>query len=221
MILRFFLLCVFAKQTMAVPRGTIPADFAPFDDPKVKKSQQQAARISFKAFNAVALKLLGNLLIKYPKEQVLRFFKTELEKMAEDPTKYTVPGITFLKEIRVSTKYVDPSGNPIQFADLIVAKDERALQEPIPIAFLNATGLSHKYSAMTEEERAIVWDSLRRLVELAVKGFTASQGSTDEVNDLGRKIVAAAIAGGCKTIEEVAAVPEVIASAQNLIKKAK
>lgn len=74
---------------------------------------------------------------------------------------------------------------------------------------------------MTEEERAIVWDSLRRLVELAVKGFTASQGSTDEVNDLGRKIVAAAIAGGCKTIEEVAAVPEVIASAQNLIKKAK
>ena len=78
-------------------------NFSPFADPRVRKQQAMTASASFKAFNAVAGRLIADLLRLHPTDSILRFMHGELEKLSKDKQKFRTPSLVFFKEIRKPT----------------------------------------------------------------------------------------------------------------------
>lgn len=190
-------------------------EFAPYSDPKVQAHQRATANASFKAFNAISNVLLKTLSTKYPGDFLITFFQKELDKLTSDKTKLKVPALNFFKEIRSITKFQDEAGNYLQYADLLANKDPRAMEEPIPIPILNATGIAKKFEAMPQADQDMVWDYLQRMVKTAVTGVLASESDIGTSNELGRAVVKAAMTGK-KTVAEIASDPAVNKVAQQI-----
>jgi hypothetical protein len=198
----------------AVPSIKDISSFSPFDDPFVKKQQRTIANASFKAFNAVANALLVELVKMYPTDSVVRFFSKELAELTSDKTKTRVPALNFFREVRKPA--VNSRGEQVQYVDLLLARDEQAFVEPIPVMVLRSSGIASKFKNMTPEVQASLWSYVERLVTLSLKAVLSSNGSPEELNKLSRAVILSA-ASGNKDMAEVASDPAVQESASRLV----
>lgn len=125
----------------------------------------------FRAFNAVAAKLLVELTRMYPSDAVLRFLHTQLGEVTADRAKIHVPALNFFKEIRTPAwrSPGSPKGPATQceYADLLLERDPAAFVDPIPVRMLSTCNVSAKYAAMTPEQRDAFWAYIGRLTQLA------------------------------------------------------
>jgi hypothetical protein len=160
--------------------------FKPFSDPRVQRRQKLAANASFKAFNAVASRFLGDLLRMYPDDVLLKTICKTLKDFSEDKQQFRVPGLTFFREIRKAN--VGKCG----YVDLLVNHDPKAFDDPIPVQILQTAGLSSKWASTDEQVRKDIWEYVDRLVRLSAQAVFSASDSVSEMNDLSRSIVMAA-----------------------------
>lgn len=181
----------------------LAAGFAPFDDPRVKEAQRVESNANFKAFNAITGVLLKNLAMKFPAEPIILFFQKELTELSKSPTKWRIPASSFFTQVHVLTRYKnEQTGKPIPYVDLLIEKDPRAMEEPIPIAILNAIGLSKKFNSLPKKDQDIIWDYLIRMVKTCATAVTSNQRDSEAKNELGAAIMVA-VAEGKKSPEEI------------------
>ena len=182
------------------------SQFSPFDDPNVKRQQKAIANASFKAFNAVANRLLVELARVYPGDSIVRFFSKELAELTADKSKTRVPALNFFREVRKPA--VNSKGEQVQYVDLLMARDEQAFVEPIPVMVLRSAGIASKYKEMNEEVREILWSYIERLVGLSLKAVISSSENSEDMNRISRA-VRNSMASGKKELSEIVADPTV------------
>ena len=197
---------------MAAPSSSV--QMSPFDDPNVKRHQRTVANAAFKAFNAVANRLLVELGRIYPNDAIIRFFSKELAEMTADKTKTKIPALNFFREVRKPA--VNTKGENVQYVDLLVTRDEMAFQEPIPVTVLRSAGLAAKYRDMNPEVREILWSYVERLVGLSLKAVINGSENTEEMNRLTRA-VKDSIVSGKKDLSDIVADPAVQQTAIKLV----
>jgi hypothetical protein len=213
---------------MAVPADI--DDFKPFNDSRVLDRKRMMSRASYKAFNAVAKKFLEHLLRLFPDDPTLRFILQEYTKVSSDRAAYKQPAAAFFREIRKKvplSNYGPPKpGAPayggraeVEYADMLMEKDERALEEPVPVAVLRGIRLPAKWKTMDAEMRSDVWKYVERLVRLASQAVFSGSSALDEMNDLSRAALKAVIAGKTEPADMVAD-PAVAAAACTFVERA-
>jgi hypothetical protein len=189
--------------------------FEPFNDPKVIHTKQTIANAAFKAFNAVACRLLSELIRLYPSEAMIRMMLKELMELKEsrDSKKWKMPATIFFKQIR---QKVPMSDQEVEYCDILLRHDETALRDDMPIKILSIVGLKSKYQEMSEENRKNVWQFIDRLIELSAKAVFSNSDNIDDMNNMSRAILAAA-SQGKRDLTSIATDPGVEKSTQQFI----
>ncbi len=195
-----------------------PNAYSPFNDPEIRKQQRVTANASYKAFNAVAGRLLGELRKLYPEDVVIRFLTKELDTIVAQKDKIRVPAINFFKEIRKDA--VDSTGQKCNYIDLLMSHDDSAFRDPVPIAMLQSIGIAEKAKNMGEDTKNVLWEYMDRLVRLSAQAVFSSAEPTDEMNELGRAVISAAMSGK-KGVEDIASDPAVGQAAERFLKTVK
>lgn len=191
------------------------ANISPFDDPRVKRRQKIQASASFKAFNAVAHRLLGDLARIYPQDATVRLLSTELGKICADKARAKTAALAFFREVRKPAKKAD--GGDCQYVDLLANHSEEAFREPIPVTVLHMAGISDKWSTMPEEMRDAIWEYVDRLIRLSAQAVFSSSGAVEEMNKLGRAVVGAAASGRGITPQDLVADESVRVAADEFV----
>jgi hypothetical protein len=189
--------------------------FSPFCDPNVKRQQRVTANASFKAFNAVANRLLEDLMRMFPKDVTLNFLVKECRLYAEDKQKFRVPASGFFREVRKPATGSD--GEACQYVDLLVNHDVKAFDDPIPVMVLQGAGLAAKWQRMDEGARAALWAYIDRLVRLSAQAIFSSSTSVSEMNELSRAVVSAAVDAKSGDPKAIAADPKVQQAAEKFV----
>lgn len=192
---------------------------SPFDDPKVQRKQKITARASFAAFNAVASRLLSDLARIYPTDATVRLLSKEMEKIAADKTKTKIGALAFFREIRKPAVKAD--GSACQYIDLLVAHQESAFDDPIPVMVLQGAGLADKWKDMEPEFKEAMWAYVDRLVHLGAQAVFSSSHATNEMNQLSRAVVSAACAGQGNSPQELVNNASVQAAAAKFVSTVK
>lgn len=134
----------------------------------------------FRAFNAVALKLLVELTRMYPGDSVLRFLHGQLAELSADRARIHLPALNFFKEIRTPAWRAD-GRTQCEYADLLVDRDPAAFVDPIPVRMLSTCNVSAKYAAMTQDQREAFWAYIGRLTQLASMAvLNATAGDSEQ-----------------------------------------
>lgn len=167
--------------------------FAPFDNPEVKRKQKITATASFKAFNAVARRLLEDLKRIYPTDATIRLLSTEMDKITNDKSKMKIGALNFFKEIRKPATRSD--GTDCQYVDLLAEHSDDAYREPIPVLILQGIGLATKWKAMEPAMRNALWEYVDRLIRLSAQAVFSGSHAVSEMNKLSRAVVTAAMSG--------------------------
>lgn len=199
--------------------GTAVNGFSPFNDPQVKKHQKITARASFKAFNSVAKIFLEQMTKLYPTDKILRTIKNKFDEMTADTSKLKVPSLAFFREIR--NKTVNKKGEACEYVDLLVAHDEKAFEDPIPVSVLNGAGLSSKWKDMSEELRGGIWEYMDRLVRLSTQAVFSNSNSVGEMNELSRAVILAAASGKAQSPKDLVEDPRVHQAADKFVETIK
>lgn len=195
----------------------VGADFSPFSNPAARRKQETMARVSYKAFNSVAGLLLKDLSRIFPSDATLRLISGKFGEVCDDKAKYTVPAGAFFGELRKKTVRVDPeSGRELEYIDLLVRHDEKAFEDPIPVAMLQGIGLAKKWNSMDPELRQAVWVYVDKLVKLSSQAVMYNSHAFDQKNALGRAAINAALAGHTSEAA-LASDPAVSACAQEFV----
>ena len=169
------------------------ANFAPFSDSKMRTQQRLVAKAAFQAFNQVALTLLETIARLHPTDVTLRTIRAELDKAVGKDKRTRVPALTFFREVRKDV--TQPDGTTCPYIDLLVARDDRAFADPIPVGVLNGIGLGAKWSDLSADCRAQIWEYVQRLVDLSVKAVFNGTAPPGEANKLSQAILVAAVKG--------------------------
>ena len=190
-------------------------NLSPFDDHRIRQKQKITASASFKAFNSVATRLLGELSRIFPEDVCIRTVSTELQKISTDRKMTKVGASAFFREIRNPSQRDD--GSACQYVDLLVAHSDRAFAEPIPVGILQESRFADKWKDMSPELRNALWEYLDRLVHLSAQAMFSNSTATDEMNRLSRAVVGASMAGQGKSAVELSGDPGVQKAADDLI----
>jgi len=169
--------------------------FSPFNDPQVRRKQQITARASFKAFNAVAKIMIEGLKRLFPNDATLRLISNEFLEMINPekrPPQIKTPALNFFREMR--KPYKDAKGEACDYIDLLAKHDDFAFEDP-PVLMLKGMGMSGKWKIMTEAERKWCWEYLDQLIHLSAQAMYSSSRSVEEMNELSRSVVHAAMSG--------------------------
>jgi len=117
-----------------------------------------------KTFNIISAALIDQLLVLFPQEPKLIFFKEEIQRLGKDPKEAHVPAANFFETMNIETKLMSEDG-PIVVGELIVRKDERLFGNDtgVTIAALETLGIKDKWPKLSATNKEMVWDYLIRM----------------------------------------------------------
>jgi hypothetical protein len=191
------------------------ANISPFDDPGMKRKKKITAIASFKAFNVVTTRLLGDLSRIYPDDLAMRLVTAELTKVVSDPKNTKLAALMFFKEIRKGFNRAD--GSPCMYLDLLAEHSDAAFTGASPVTVLDGIGMQSKWSSMEPELKDAIWAYIDRLIHLSAQAVFSSSNATNEMNALSRAVVGAAVTGHGNSPTELVEDPKVRAAAEKFV----
>jgi hypothetical protein len=182
----------------------------------MKRKKKITASASFKAFNAVTNRLLGDLTRIYPDDIAMRLIITELSRVVSDPKNTKLAALMFFREIRRASHRAD--GSPCMYIDLLAEHSDIAFLSATPVVtVLDGIGMQTKWSSMGPELKDAIWKYIDRLVHLSAQAVFSSSNATDEMNDLSRAVIGAAVTGHGRSPAELAEDPKVRVAAEKFV----
>lgn len=190
-------------------------NISPFNNPGVIRKQKVMASASFKSFNAVASRLMAELSRIYPNDAFVKIISNELSRIEKDKRSVRTGATLFFQEIRKQARRRD--GSVCQYVDLLSEHSDDAFAKPIPVDILDKTGLSEKWAKMDVELKNAFWEYVDRLVHLSAQAVFSNSSAKDEMNELSRAVVGAAISGQCPTPQDLVSDPKVREAADKFV----